>query len=379
MSKYTTEVRYLCETAAGLEESKGFNDIDTILTQAAPVIFNFTFPIFDENYRLPLEKTILRHYYTREISEETVGLWKLRLWDRLSLIMPYYNKLYLSETLEFNPLYDVDYTRTSTTELEGASTQNDTESSTRQVTSESESSETSANTETRNLSDQHTGTEKTETDTTVTDTKNLTDKKTGTEQDQGSGTSSEERDLEDTHTGQNSATGSNTQRNLFSDTPQGALTGVENETYLTDARKITDSSSSSGSDSYTDGHTGTVDTTTSSTNTKTYNTTDTHTGTDTVVTDGEQLRTVNLADSQTGTVGNSGTTSGTDSSEQNETGSRTLQGRGTVNNTTEFVEHVVGKQGSLSYVQMIKEYRDALINIDQMILDELSDLFIALW
>lgn len=363
MSKYTTEVRYLCETAAGLDESKGFNNIDSILTQAAPQIFNFTFPIFDENYRLPLEKTILRHYYTREISEETVGLWKLRLWDRLSLIMPYYNKLYLSETLEFNPLYDVDYTRTSTTELGGSNTQNDTESSTRQVTAESERSETSANTETRNLSDQHTGTDKTENDTTVTDTKNLTDRKTGTQ--------TEERDLEDTHTGQNSSTGSNTQRNLFSDTPQGALTGVENETYLTDARKITDSSSSSGSDSYTDGHTGTDETT--------FNTTDTHTGTDTAVTDGEQLRTVNLTDTQTGTVGNSGTTSGSDSSEQNETGSRTIQGRGTVNNTTEFVEHVIGKQGSLSYVQMIKEYRDALINIDQMILDELSDLFIALW
>ena len=119
MSKYTTEVRFICETEAGYTESKGFNSIDNILDIAAPKIFNFDFPIFDENYRLPLEKKILRHYYTREISEETVGLWKLRLQDRLCMIMPYYNKLYESELLEFNPLYDVDYTRQHTGESEG--------------------------------------------------------------------------------------------------------------------------------------------------------------------------------------------------------------------------------------------------------------------
>ena len=112
MSRYTTEVRFICENAAGYDESKGFNDIDEILTVAAPKVFNFDWPIFDENYRLPLEKKILRHNYTREICEETVGLWKLRLQDTLCNIMPYYNKLYESELLKFNPLYDVDMTTT---------------------------------------------------------------------------------------------------------------------------------------------------------------------------------------------------------------------------------------------------------------------------
>ena len=111
MSKYTTEVRYLCESAVGLEESVGYNSIDTVLTQAAPLIFSFNFPIFDELYRLPLEKKILKHYYTREISEETYGLWKLRLDAKMNEIMPYFNQLYTSELLEFNPLYDFDYTK----------------------------------------------------------------------------------------------------------------------------------------------------------------------------------------------------------------------------------------------------------------------------
>ena len=110
MSKYTTEVRFICEYNAGLEESKGYDDVDNILTISAPKIFSFFYPIFNEDYRLILEKKILRHYYTREISEETVGLWKLRLEDKMNLIMPYYNKMYESELIKFNPLYDTDIT-----------------------------------------------------------------------------------------------------------------------------------------------------------------------------------------------------------------------------------------------------------------------------
>lgn len=171
MSKYTTEVRFICETASGLSESKGYTDVDTIITNAIPKIFTFTFPIFDENYRTVLEKKILKHFYTREICEETVGLWKLRLDAKLNEIMPYYNKLYESELLEFNPLYTANMTRTKKTDYDSN----------------------------RNTSNN------------------------------GSGT----------------GTNSNVSIDLYSDTPQGSLTGVENETYLTNARKTTDTANSS--------------------------------------------------------------------------------------------------------------------------------------
>lgn len=109
MAKYTTEVRSICESYAGLSESKGYDDVDYVISQARKKIFDFKYPIFDESYRPVLETKILLHYYTREIGEETVGLWKLRLKAKLNEIMPYYNKLYNSELLEFNPLYDTDY------------------------------------------------------------------------------------------------------------------------------------------------------------------------------------------------------------------------------------------------------------------------------
>lgn len=109
MSKYTTEVRFICETAAGYEDSQGYNKIDEIIANSLDKIFDFDFPIFDENYRSVLETKILKHYYTREIGLETVGLWKHFLSMRLNEIMPYYNKMYASELLEFNPLYNVKY------------------------------------------------------------------------------------------------------------------------------------------------------------------------------------------------------------------------------------------------------------------------------
>ena len=122
MSKYTTEVRFICENSAGLSESEGADNIDSILDKCWNKVFNFDFPIFDENYRQVLCRKILKHYYTREIAHETVGRWKLALNAKLNEIMPYYNQLYKSELLEFNPFYDVDLTRSR----EGSGTSNKT-------------------------------------------------------------------------------------------------------------------------------------------------------------------------------------------------------------------------------------------------------------
>lgn len=107
MSKYTTQVRFICETCAELTASSGFEDIETVLDNSWDKIFS-DFPIFDEKYRPELCKKILRHYYTREICCETVGRWKLFLCDKMKNIMPYYNQLYQSELLKIQPLVSVD-------------------------------------------------------------------------------------------------------------------------------------------------------------------------------------------------------------------------------------------------------------------------------
>ena len=242
MSKYTTELRFMCESKAGLSDSVGFNQIDDVISNSWNKIFD-NFPIFDESYRSVLCSKILKHYYTREISAETVGLWQLWLNTRMGEIMPYYNKLYESALLEFDPFKDTNYTRNHGGTFTGDTVRN--------------------------------GRSEIDVDNSVT------------------------------------SNGTSNSKNLFSDTPQGAITNIENESYLTNATLIKD--------------------------------TDTNT---------------------TNTDGNS-TTQNTET-----TG---------ITNTDNWIETIVGKQSTVSYSKLLQEFRDTFLNIDVMIINDLSDLFMNIW
>jgi hypothetical protein len=203
VSKYTTEVRYICESMAGNTESKGYNDVDTIISQAVPKIFNFDYPIFDENYRVPLEKKILESYYTREIAHETVGLWRLKLQTKLRQIMPYYNQMYKSTLFEFNPLYDVDVTHNRTVTNNGTKI---TDGTTVKGVIKKETGTVTNDGTTTNTGTVHNG---------------------GTVKDTGT--------VVDANTVTRTITGSDT--DAYNDTPQGGIADVENNTYLTNYRK----------------------------------------------------------------------------------------------------------------------------------------------
>lgn len=127
MSKYTTELRFICERESGLGNSVGGKKVSEVIANALPKIFDFDFPIFDEAYRGVLEKKILMHFYTREIGLETYGLWKLKLETVLNEIMPYYNQLYKSQLLTFNPLYTTNLNRTRKTILDSNRSENGSE------------------------------------------------------------------------------------------------------------------------------------------------------------------------------------------------------------------------------------------------------------
>lgn len=251
MSTYTTELRYICETLAGFDDSAGYADTDNIIKAAAPKIFDFDFPIFDVLYKMPLCQKIIEHYYTREIGEETYGLWRLRLRARMREIMPYYNQLYKSAQLTFDPLTDTDITTI------------------------------------------HKLTRAENSDATTTGT--------------SSGTSSGRGKTTNTETSK--------REQDYSDTPQGDSTGVLDKKYLTSVTIENDSGST----------TGTQET-----------------------------------ESQT-----NGTSSGTE--------------KRSTDSVDDYLERITGKRGGQSYSSLITEFRETLINIDNMIVDELSDLFINLW
>lgn len=222
MSKYTTELRFICEKYAGLEESGDYTSIPDVISKSRSKVFDFDYPIFDEAYRSILESKILRHFYLREICAETVGVWKHFLNIKMNEIMPYYNKLYKSELIEFNPLYDVDLTTDHVKDVKGTGTLgNEYEENTR------------------------------------------TSKSTNIDEDLSRSASTS-----DTTTSANK----NDHWDIYSDTPQGGLNGVRTEEYLTNARHVTDDTTGS---TQTTAGTGTetverdADTTETATGTKT--------------------------------------------------------------------------------------------------------------
>lgn len=446
MSKYTTEVRFLCETEAGLTESQGFNSIDSILQEAAPKIFNFDFPIFDENYRLPLEIKILRYYYTREICEETVGLWKLRLQNKLNLIMPYYNQLYESELIKFNPMYDTDLTTDhERTNQQDEATEN-TGSETGNVTTNYNETDIT-DTDTHNVIDKDTGytnilgkTEKitnadgetvedvtketldehvTTTPTGKNITKTTLDEHTTTTPTGTNVTvNTETPGVTVTKDGwnKNDEDNSNKTWDLYSDTPQGGVVGlteawdsVAGNAYLTNARRKIDETTIDGQSSFHDTTVPSGTNQTRSEETPSVVTVVDVTGSpqveespgvvtvvDTVgnpVTKNNRTTSINKEqnlrnDEQLDNTGTEDVTEyGTIDTTFTKTGktvtdtTKDFSNSGTSNITglENYIQHVVGKSPGKSYSAMLKEFRDTFLNIDRMIINDLSNLFFGLW
>lgn len=269
MSKYTTELRYICESLAGMDESFGYNTVAEIIEEARPKIFNFEYPIFDVQHKQELETKIIKHYYTQEIGLETYGLWHLELDKRMNEIMPYYNKLYYTASLEFNPLDDVNYTKTH----DGSHLENETES-------------------TDNVG-------------SSTDARTIASNETS------------HRDEESTHSGDDTS--------KYSDTPQGTIEyadAVQNA-YLTNV---------------TIDHNATTD-----------------------VADIDVQRAVQTADNNTYS----------DRRDIDRTKANTGE--------NEFTETMHGKVGTYSYAKLLKDYREQILNIDMMIINDLQDMFMLLW
>lgn len=279
MSKYTTEVRFICESKSGLEMPGGSGDVDNIIANSWNKIFTSKAPFFDEEYRSVLCQKILKHYYLREICCETVGIWTLWMNTRLEEIMPYYNQLYESAKIEFNPMHDVNLTRNHERNVKGTSKEDGTR--------------------TDNTTGNRTLTGNRNTDSTGSGTRNTT---SGSDE---------------------------TKRDLYSDTPQGAITGLENENYLTNARKITDNVNGTGNEET--------------------NTTE-NTGTD-------------YSETEDTTSKVDGVTSNTESS----------------NTTEDYLETIAGKQGTESFSSLLNKFRETFLNIDMQVIEEFSDLFFGLW
>lgn len=272
MSKYTTEVRYICESLARPKLSQDVSDIAQIIAVARPQIFDFDFPIFDESYRAVLETKILRHFYTREIAAETYTLWKLWLEDRLNLLMPLYNQRYLMQTSIFEKLKKG--TWLNTTDMNTTSnTKGDSQSQSNQTATA-----------------------------------------------KGSSTSNDQDHFEAADNHEDVSQSVN--RQAYSDTPQGKLANVEDNTYLTSYSKDTSDNT------------------------------------------------------QKGTAGR--TTSETKANQTQSTSDTTQQSTAQATSLQDYIEHTYGYNGT-NPLELYTRLYNTLKNIDDDLMKDLSPLFFALW
>lgn len=237
------------------------------------------YPIYDENHREELNKKICDHYYYREIGFETVSMFYDRLLARLREVMPYYNELYRSLDMEYDPLYTDDYTINR--HEEGTNSQDG-----------STSASTAGTTSSSGRSDTITGGE----------------------------TSS---------SGSETRTSAEEGKNVVSDTPQAMLD-----------RDISDPGWASGA----------------------------------TLSENDRSETVaNAAESS-----QSGSDNRTESQEQ--ASATTNSGVSSLSGSAEndIRETRTGRAGR-SAMQLIKEYRDNIINVDRQIIAELNDLFMAIY
>lgn len=248
-----------------------------------------SYPIFEESYRAGLNQKIINHYYFREIGFETAGLFKNRLNQRMEEIMPYYNLLYKSALLDFDPLINNKYTETYTGHDNAK--ENETETNGRTINVDQTS------------------------DTTM----------------DGTGKS----DINENGSAENKSSSTGNTKSISSDTPQGMLSMEElglGETYASAA--------------------------------------------------------------SLGGSTESGEATSTNTKEQNTTSEEHSDGHSTINTDTQddfnsnrdrtndfwktFERKFEGLTGS-SASKLLLEFRETFLNIDQMIINELADLFLNLY
>lgn len=137
MARYTMTIQdILMEICweSGLE-----NELTTkqkIIDYAMPKLFDFNYPLYDENLKEEFQRQFINHFYMREIGSETRALFKVRLEDYLVMSYPKWKKLY-NTFEEINPFlnFDVKTERgiDETENTDKTATRDDSEKTTRQI------------------------------------------------------------------------------------------------------------------------------------------------------------------------------------------------------------------------------------------------------
>ena len=327
MSKYTTELRYIVESGTP--------------------VFDFNYPFYDESKRLEFQNRFIRHFYFHEIGFETVGMFKLYLENKFNELLPYYNEMFRTAQIKYNPLQTYDITEEYTRDTEGNTVANGTGE---QRTSDTENTSREGLTKGTTTA---TGSTTNENSANITDESESTTNRTG---ENGSIVNSNADNTTKETANNNKA---------ISDTPQGRVTiDTVNGDYVSSIEqdKVTSDK--------TDKHTGKEETS--------------HTikETDTTVNTGTNTRT------ETGKTEN--TENGSTETENTETAHRTNVLNATMENTQvgnstgkeTFKRQMYGDMGVRPTSHLLEEhlkFQRTINTIELQFFEECNDLFMQLW
>jgi len=316
-------------------------------------LFDFDYPFFDEKYKPIFERNFIEYFYMREIGFETMGLFKLRLRSWLRSHMTYYNKLWESTLIEFDPLINTDRKIESTKQADRFQ-----EDATRkniifdEVVSDDENENVSRETSEQN--------------TTDVDSQSHT---TG-------------RSVSDSDVNENSQTSTNTSGNNQSNSTENGFNRVLESNTPDDRLQLTSNADGSGTIEYAtkiteDKNTGTNQTTGSNASEQKQNrlsSTNSHDISDTnTQTTADQLQQFQGSENE-GIIRNKQRSQNRDNS-QDETGNLSSN----INDVEDYVYHTMGKIGVQSYSKMIMEFRESIINIELQVFEDMQELFMLVY
>lgn len=364
MARYTVELRELVQSGfpLGME----------------------SYPIFDEDYRPMLNQKIIEHYAFREIGFETAALFRNRLNEKLSMIMPYYNMLYKSAMLELDPLTTInisdttDVKRGSTTD--SSTSQNTTQKNIQDTTQDQKQDTTQSTVEKVQLN----ALDKESTKNTLSGTQKVTGATDSTSQstDTIKDTTTGTKTADETGTNKEDSTDTKNQKQVNSDTPQGLLSmgDIETDVYATTATIAAEDDIHSGNQNHTIERSESTSTeydrtATTGGNIHGTNEADTVTSTITDIT-GEIIK-----DDTTNTTGelSAGVKStSTENTTANLTGN--LSGNSTTNDSGwETITKLLKGYQSANPSDLIIKFRQTFLNIDALVIAELETLFMCIY
>lgn len=356
MATYTTPLKTLIEQPSQHRDDLTFKQR---LELGRTVLFkDMEYEFFNDLYRRDFEMKFIRFFYNKEIGFETEGQFKFQLETWLQINMPYFNQLFESQLIKYDPLKNIDMRNIQDTKGE---TSEDRKTDNTEGRTGSSTSETTAK-----------DTTQTTTNTTAKDTTDTTSNTTG----QSNTTAEFEHNTNSqTDSDGTSKTTSKTDtdtdaRRIHSDTPDKRLQIVDDNGVIQYASEITENSDIT-----------TANTTSDTTTSDTTNTTTQATGTDTTQsTSSEGTETL----SETNSTGLSDTNSETNSNSKT-TGSTkddmiaSLIGELKGQRLENMQAQRFGKDGTITYQQMVKELRQNFLRIERDIFEEMTELFMLIY